>query len=241
MINCVLINARSICNKLSEFHHLIYSNTYDLIFVCESWLTPNWPNGIIDPLHLFNIVRCDRSVRSGGGVCILIRKSLHYAEITTNSKFNSLELCGIDIVSKHARCRFICVYRPPGYGKDSIDYARLIAEYINTFTMCKHPVIILGDFNLPHIDWAHLTGPNDSIHNLLLDTFISNGLLQQVSEPTRITNILDIVLTNEPMIMPRLQTYELFGNSDHSQVQFCVHVANDHPVISDACLHGYFL
>jgi len=234
-LNCVLVNARSICNKLVEFRQLIYSNDYDVIFICESWLTSNWPNGILDPLHMFNIVRCDRNLRSGGGVCILIKKSLNYAEIAVDDQFNLLEICCIDIIlGTHLHYRFVCTYRPPGNNRENMEYASLLAKYIDVISSSRHPIVMLGDLNLPNIDWLHLAAQNDGIHNFLLDTFVSNGFTQLVTDPTRGDNILDIILTNEPTIISKLSVCEPFSNSDHNQVQFCVDVISEHSEVTNS-------
>jgi len=89
--------------------------------MCESWLTSSWPNSILDQLHMLVVVHCDRSLRSGGGVCILIKKSLNYAEIVPDDQFNLpiLEVCGIDIISgTHLHYQFVCTYHPSGSGEN---------------------------------------------------------------------------------------------------------------------------
>ena len=43
-IHCICINARSLCNKLFELHGLLYSGSFDIIFVVESWLTADKAN-----------------------------------------------------------------------------------------------------------------------------------------------------------------------------------------------------
>jgi len=117
---------------------LIYDNDYDVIFECESWLTSNWPNGILDPLHMFNIVRCDQNLWNGGGVCILIKKSLNYAEIAVDDQFNLLEVCCIDIIlGTHFRYRFVCTYQPPGNSRESLKYAILLANCIDVISLSK--------------------------------------------------------------------------------------------------------
>jgi len=49
--------------------------------------------------------------------------------------------------------------------------------------------------------------------------------VQLVSEPTRQHNLLDIVLTNGPMIMSDVSVEAPVSNCDHCQVNFCVTVA----------------
>jgi len=46
---CILLNARSVCNKLSDSHHLLYTDLqcnilYNVIILTESWLNINVPN-----------------------------------------------------------------------------------------------------------------------------------------------------------------------------------------------------
>jgi len=82
MIKCVLLNARSICNKLPELYQLLYGEMYDVILITESWLNSNIGNSLIDPHNLFTIVRRDRAEGSvGGGTCALIRKPLSVVEV----------------------------------------------------------------------------------------------------------------------------------------------------------------
>jgi len=60
-MHCTLFYACSICNKFSELHNLIYSESYDIICICESWLNVNITNGIIGTNNRFSIIRHDRN------------------------------------------------------------------------------------------------------------------------------------------------------------------------------------
>ena len=102
-----------------------------------------------------------------------------------------------------------------------------MANYIDVISLSKHPIVMLGDLNLPKIDWLYLAAQNDGIHNLLLYQFVSNGFTQLVTDPTRADNILDIILTNESTIISKVSVCEPLSNSDHSQVQFCVNVISE--------------
>ena len=95
---------------------------------------------------------------------------------------------------------------------------------------------MLGDLNLPKIDWLYLAAQNDGIHNLLLYQFVSNGFTQLVTDPTRADNILDIILTNESTIISKVSVCEPLSNSDHSQVQFCVNVISEYSVVDNTPL-----
>ena len=43
------MNAKSIVNKLTKFHNLIYSKDYDIIAITETWLSDNLLNQKIIP------------------------------------------------------------------------------------------------------------------------------------------------------------------------------------------------
>ena len=77
----MLLNARSVKNKLAELHHLIYSSPLDCIIITETWLHSDYPNGMLDPENQFHIVRADRKLQEGGGVCALISKK-HRIKVT---------------------------------------------------------------------------------------------------------------------------------------------------------------
>ena len=87
----------------------------------------------------FDYVRCDRNLRNGGGVCILIKKSLNYVEIAVDDQFNRLEVCCIDIIlGTNFRYRFVCTYRPPGNSRESLEYA-IYGQLYRCYFLVKAP------------------------------------------------------------------------------------------------------
>ncbi len=90
---------------------------------------------------------------------------------------------------------------------------------------------ILGDFNLPHIDWATLSGTEIESHRMI-EFLEENYLSQMVSEPTRQNNILDLVITKAKRILQltvvittqdnlvsNVTVGEHFGSCDHKLVR----------------------
>ena len=73
-LSCTYFNARSIVNKLQELHQLLYSSIFDIIFITESWLHDEVTDGLLDPHSCYVILRKDRKLYRGGGVCIFIKK-----------------------------------------------------------------------------------------------------------------------------------------------------------------------
>ena len=64
-------------------------------------------------------------------------------------------------------------------------------------------VFLLGDFNLPDIDWEYYYGPDNVIYNSLLNFITSYGLTQFVKHPTRESHTLDLVLSSSDSIIKK--------------------------------------
>ena len=79
--------------------------------------------------------------------------------------------------------------------------------------------ILLGDFNLPEIDWLNTRALRQfDVYTLFMDIVQDSFLTQLVKEPTRESNILDLVLTTSPDSITDLSIGESF--SDHNSINF---------------------
>ena len=83
---------------------------------------------------------------------------------------------------------------------------------------CTCNCLIVGDFNLPNIDWNLLVG-NSSTDNKFVEIFNDCFLTQLVTEPTRNDKILDLALVNNPQIVENIEVGEGLDNSDHSIIR----------------------
>ena len=109
-------------------------------------------------------------------------------------------------------------------------HTKAIIELIETlFTDCRHPIIVLGDLNLPGIDWPSNIARIDGIHDAFLDCFNKLGLIQFFNQTTRtnLTGILDIVLSNDHVRINSIDCLPPLGTSDHNIVSFNVNLFND--------------
>ena len=61
--------------------------------------------------------------------------------------------------------------------------------------------VIVGDLNCGDVDWSNLCSPRDGVHDTFWNFTVQQGYSQLVTEPTRdnTRNILDLLLTNEPV------------------------------------------
>ena len=144
-INCILFNARSANNKISELRSLLFTEKFDLICITETWFNDKISDGIVCADTKYSILRKDRVARHGGGVAVLYRTDLKLFEID-NTVQESL-VCDLYDSSK-CKYRLIVCYRPPHYDMDS---AISICSNIENYIDGKSRNIIVGDFNLPSL------------------------------------------------------------------------------------------
>ena len=100
---------------------------------------------------------------------------------------------------------------------------------------CTHNTILLGDFNLPNVDWIHCSAPTNQFYDTFLK-FINNfGLHQFVLVPTRIAShgngILAVysilyIFTNMYNLISDLQVLCPFSTSDQNMLKFNVNLPN---------------
>src|SRR5664279_1258179 len=72
----------------------------------------------------------------------------------------------------------------------------------------------MGDFNFPNINWDTLD--SDLSSGRFRDLILDNYLVQHVKQPTRDTNILDLVFTSDFNMVDNVDVIEHLGNSDHN-------------------------
>jgi len=88
--------------------------------------------------------------------------------------------------------------------------------------VCRtHDVIILvGDFNLPNINWSDFEAPNDDIHDVFLDFCVQRCLHRMVKECTRDNSCIDLVLVSDVFMVFNMNVQTPFSTSDYCMVDF---------------------
>lgn len=148
-LKIINVNARSLANKVEDLERILLVRSPDVVVVTETWLHPNIANSELCPPE-YNIVRKD-GVSMGGGVAIFHKTSLQCMPVSTPIDHEVL-LCklGYDNVSF-----MVCaVYRPPN---TAISMISDLNDYLIQHVKPSTNFILLGDFNLPYIDWSTLT------------------------------------------------------------------------------------
>ncbi len=82
------------------------------VCVTESWLNRDVSNGMLDPHNAFHILRYDRTISCGGGVCVFIRNCYELHEVKLSANLSCLELICFDTYCATVKYRFFVAYRP---------------------------------------------------------------------------------------------------------------------------------
>ena len=151
-----------------------------------------------------------------------------------------------------SRIRFILVYRPPCYVVQSTADLKLSAltKIILSLSSTKDPIILLGDLNFPDIDW-NLFRLNNSTHNnnCFIECMQPLGMVQFVSDSTRVSsstsqNILDLVFSNDPLLIQVMNQLLPLSSSDHNIIEFLMllplELTRVHCSDSDSIPHDHF-
>ena len=85
--------------------------------------------------------------------------------------------------------------------------------------LSQHECVIMGDFNLPNIDWT-LQRPTPASGYKLTQLLADNNLTQHVHETTRQNNILDLVISTEEELIVNLKITDKI--SDHQEITFSI-------------------
>ena len=82
-----------------------------------------------------------------------------------------------------------------------------------------HECVIMGDFNLPNIDWT-LERPTPAPGYKLMQLLADNNLTQHVHENNRQNNIQDLVISTEEELIVNLKITDKIG--DHQAIIFSI-------------------
>ena len=225
-----MFNARSICHKLAELSHLILSEIFDIVFIVESWLSPSIPDSLLVNGAPYNVFRKDRLSSHGGGLCILAKRNLKIVLKNTISP----DILMIHCISHLINFNFVLCYRPPQINCQSIvDFNNYLVE-LEKLINPNCSTFILGDFNLPNVNWNTLSHNYSNPSSLVFQiynpftTFISENYFSAfVFEPTRGSNLLAQILCNDPCAIFNVQIDSPFSSSDHYSITFNVLLPTD--------------
>ena len=140
-----------------------------MFFVTDSWMNERISDGLIYT-EGFNIFRSDRkSSKGGGGVLLFYKSSLQLKINELPSKFDKIlplnfEFLCVDLFIKNSTYRFLCVYLPPP-ASNRVSSIELLCKIISFYSTVSYPFFLIGDFNLPKIDWRLYISKGGDAHD----------------------------------------------------------------------------
>ncbi len=153
-------NARGLRkSRLEEFRNFLSLLKPSICLLNETF----WNENTNVKFQSYHIVKKNRTDRPGGGVAILIHKSIPFFELILPS-LTSIEAVGVTIITNHfGPVDTITAYCPKG------DCTK---EEVTTLLDRNHQFIVGGDLNGHHSFWSSTTRPNrsgKSIYSALLE------------------------------------------------------------------------
>ena len=201
---------------MSSLVKLVKEHDLKIVCVTESHLTSSISDSIVTIPH-FQLFRKDVSGEvEKHGVCVYVHESLMVDKVTQITD-NVLMFC-----LANYNVYFLCIYRPPSNVSTKDDE---LVDCIRSSIINKE-IIILGDLNLPNIQWHQTecipSGSFPPLESKFINVFGSAGLLQWVTEPTypRSGNTLDLILTSENDRIGKVAIEPPMPACDHCPVIF---------------------
>ena len=216
-LKCIYANLQSIFSKKHDIDVYLDKNNIDIMMFTECWIN----NDHLVSEYLFSGFQPPTvALKNRGGSCIYVRNEISYTEIKPPSPME--DSCWIVIKTENNKDRlYAVVYRSPN---STTENNNKLLENLKWAKENFGEIVLVGDFNLPNIDWELESAVNNydcAFVELLEDL----GLQQLVNVPTRyregqIPSLLDLLITSDENIVPNISYASPFGKSDHITVEF---------------------
>ena len=215
-------------NKTNELQVAAELYNAKILFATESHLHPKINDAEIK-INNFKIFRKDRDTgKKFGGSCVFVHNSLD-AQLLDN--FVAPDSVGINVKLNNISFNVLCVYRSQNLDHDG--QKTLLQEIAKFKSNLDHQVMVLGDFNLPDVNWESLTvdcsqDSCNKVYNIqreYLYSFANMGLSpclpnntitrRRVVDNKLQESQLDQVLISCPECVLDIKTVSSLGKSDH--------------------------
>ena len=211
-------NSRSLKNKINDLNSLVAIHSPSIIAITETWLDSEFPSSLLQ-LDSYDIYRHDRDSH-GGGVLIAVNKLINSSRVDFESQS---ELVSVD-VNLNRTIRLIVAYNP-----DRLNLTRVDAFFadLTTLTRCRCPCVVLGDFNMPGVDWNEPRFPDSSVYNSFAEYYFQSQPISQLNTtPTRENNVLDLLFVTDMSVYSSHTTLPPLSSSDHDAmiVKLCLYL-----------------
>lgn len=201
-------------NKLNLLKHFLATNQIDIMLLNETFLN----NSKTLEIDNYEIIRCDRKNRIGGGVCVIIHNSIPYYQKYSN-QFPGIETITIEIpnIIGQSDSLFLTTYYNPPDSKIDINFLNFV------FNISDYSLLI-GDLNAHHRLWGSnkINYNGRTVFNCITENDIA---ILNDDSPTywsinyTSSSIIDLALAS-PLLSKHIDSFEVCDSlhSDHSTV-----------------------
>ena len=190
--------------------------------------------------HPIDLSNPKKSRKNGGGVLIAVSNQL---SIQTNVILlkNKAEILAIEIIlTNKTKIIIATCYRVETSGTSIADE---ILKALRTLSRKKSvkKFIMIGDFNLPQINWMSSTGTSTP-DNMFLSGFAEYGMIQCIQESThKKDSILDILLSRSSEHIKNLNIVSdtAYLNSDHLPMTFDIMIKCKRRTLEKRSMYNY--
>lgn len=182
---------------------MLDNDGFDLVCVTETWLRKDIVDSVITNNRVYSVFRKDRFSIGGGVYILLDNTKVKAVPVRVPDSFDDLDVLCVDIISVSQPIRLIACYRPPSSDTDiaAVNSMKHFIGCVEYLCDVDKSVILLGDFNLPNVDWSNPTfcSDQDRCSTLFVSFTKAFALQQHVYEPTRynfssnFASVLDLV------------------------------------------------
>ena len=154
--------------------------------------------------------REDRRNGIGGGLLVYAKIGVNIVTIDNAVEFN--QYCTFKVGEKKEELQIYLVYRSPNASEEQTD------KLVELVKMAGKSSLLIGDFNLPAINWKDGTAAGPTARKFL-EASQDADMDQLVTFPTHARgNILDLLLTNTVGSILEISDLGRLGNSDHTMI-----------------------
>ena len=221
------LNARSILSKLDLLQTHVYDNKPELIAVCESFTHCDIGDALIGVEGYELISRKDGRDTTNGkcrGLLIYAKTGLQAMHCPIPGEDTVTEMSSVKVPwgigggGKQEFLQVVLVYRPPRVPGSEEDGGNTEQLY-KVLGSLNGNVVVVGDFNMPSIDWENNWAGNSKEEGLV-DLVENKFWVQHVLEPTHEAgNTLDLCLSSQEDTVAGVEILEPLGNGDHNMLE----------------------
>ena len=224
-VKLLYTNAQSVVNKVNLLKAHVCETSPDIIAITESWTHEELNESTLKIDNYEIIARCDRTdTNDGRGGGVLLYSCLpNISEYNSKNEF-SQHLAVTISNEKEPDLHLHVIYRSPNSSEDNNE--RLL-KYIETL---PENSVVIGDFNLPKIDWTTLSvnATESSLSKRFLDVSLDRFLHQHVDFPTNLTphgnekmteTCIDLLFTDNRDTVASVKSNGHLGKSKHVMIE----------------------